>query len=86
MTQKEALRIENGFVDFDDRVERTNAFRGILNCLGFAVTYQQAELILDAINIMDGEEAYGSIRDISELQALWHENWEEYFKEKEEKK
>lgn len=85
MTQKEALRVENGFVEFTDRDERTNAFRGIMNCLGFGITYQQADLILDAIKIMDGKEEYGSIRDISKLQSGWHHEWEIYFREKEKK-
>ncbi len=81
MTNEEAHKIENGFVDFADRKERTNAFRGIMNMLGFGINYQMADLILEAIAIMDGDEEYSNVRDITHLQAEWHKKYEHYFKE-----
>lgn len=79
MTNEEALNIENGFVDFVDRDDRTNAFRAIMNMMGYRTTYQMADLILEAIALMDGDEKYSNIRDLSKLQVAWHNRWKRYF-------
>ena len=53
-----------------------------LNLVGFAMTYQQVDLLYRAMDLYEIKQSEFSVKDAVNVQLEWENHWDKYFEDK----